>query len=76
MSVERLIIVCRGLFLQRTDVATAQILFRLWLPSPLEQPAVPDKLFDAFEHDGLPLVPLSAEGKSPAQTRRFLASIL
>jgi hypothetical protein len=56
VSVERLVVVCRGLFLQRTEVATAQILFRLWLRSPLSQ-ALPGELFDAFEHDVFP-VPL------------------
>jgi hypothetical protein len=63
ISVERLVIVGRGLFLQRTKVATAQILFRLWLRSPLRQ-ALPGEPLDAFEHDIFP-VPLSADASSP-----------
>jgi hypothetical protein len=54
LSVERLVVVRWGLFLQWTDVATAQVLFRLRL-SPLEQPVHPDKPFYAFEHDIFPL---------------------
>ena len=64
MSVERLVIVGRGLFLQRTEVATAEILFRRRLASPLRQ-ALPGKLFDALEHDGFP-VPLCVEARLPA----------
>ena len=60
MSVERLVIVGRGLFLQRTNISTTQVLFRLWLRSPLRWSLPFGKLFQMFENDVSPV-----PGKSP-----------
>jgi hypothetical protein len=50
ISLERFVIVRRGLFLQRADVSTAQVLFRGWLPAPLGRQHRLAKLSDASEH--------------------------
>jgi hypothetical protein len=54
ISLERFVIIRRGLFLQGTDVATAQILFRGRLALPFGRYHHLAKLSDASEHDVSP----------------------